>query len=113
MQRDDLVRVRHMLDAAREAVALCAGRSRGELDTNRLLNLSLVRLLEIVGEAARSTSPEFRAEHAQIAWNKAAGMRDRLIHGYFDVNLDIVWGTVTEDLPPLIAQLEKVLAAGD
>ncbi|GAG22663.1 unnamed protein product, partial [marine sediment metagenome] len=103
------VRVRHILDAAREAVNFSEGRSRADLDTDRKLNLSLVRLLEIIGEAARGLSQEFRQEHPDLPWKSMVGIRDRLIHGYFDINLDVVWQTVTEDLPPLIAQLEKIV----
>jgi uncharacterized protein with HEPN domain len=83
---------------ARQATAFVQRRSRGDLDTDPMLSLSLVRLLEIIGEAARGISGPFRAAHPEVAWNKMAGMRDRLIHGYFDVNLDIVWETVTQDL---------------
>jgi len=108
MSRNDEVRIRHILDAAREAVRFVQGRLRTDLDTDRQLNLSLVRLLEVIGEAARGISTEFRQAHLDVAWNKMIGMRDRLIHGYFDINLDVVWQTVTEDLPPLIAQLEKI-----
>jgi uncharacterized protein with HEPN domain len=100
MFADDSVRVRHILDAAREAVGFTKGRCRADLDADRKLNLSLVRLLEIIGEAARSIS----------SWKKMVGMRDRLIHGYYDVNLDVVWETTTEDLRPLIVQLERIVA---
>lgn len=110
MFEDDSVRIRHILDAAREAVAFSQGRSREDLDTDRRLNLSLVRLLEIIGEAARGISSEFRETHPDLPWKSMIGMRDRLIHAYFDVNLDIVWETVTEDLPGLIAKLEKIVA---
>ena len=74
-----------------------------------MLNLSLVRLLEVIGEAARGISLEFREAHPDIAWKKIIGMRDRLIHGYFDVNLDVVRETVIEDLPPLIVQVKKIM----
>ena len=109
MPSSDRVRLNHMLDAAREAVGFSENRSREDLDRDRMLCLSLVHLLEILGEAARGVSAEFRASHAEIPWRSIAGMRDRLVHGYYDVNLDIVWETVTEDLPPLVAQLEKYL----
>src|SRR4030042_1350508 len=111
MDKNDETRLRHILDAVREAVAFSEGRSRSDLDKNRMLSLSLVRLLEIIGEASRGISEEIRLAHLEIAWKKMTGMRDRLIHGYFDVNLDVVWETVTQDLPPLIAQLEKLLAS--
>jgi uncharacterized protein with HEPN domain len=111
MLKNDEVRLRHILDAACEAVDFSYGHSRENLSKERMLNLSLVRLLEIVGEAARGLSPAFVTAHAEIPWKKMSGIRDRLIHGYFDVNLDVVWETVTEDLPALITSLEKILSS--
>jgi uncharacterized protein with HEPN domain len=110
MFKDDNVRIRHILDAAREAVAFSQGRSRADLGADRKLNLSLVRLLEIIGEASRGVSAQFQEAHPDLPWKSMAGMRDRLIHGYFDVNLDVVWETITDDLPSLIAKLEKIVA---
>jgi len=109
MPPTDAVRVRHILDAARQAVILVAGRSRPDLDADIMLNLSLVRLLEIIGEAARGVTETFRDANPDVAWHKMAGMRNRLVHAYFDVNLDMVWRTVTQDLPPLIEKLERVI----
>ena len=109
MFKDDETRLRHILDAAGEAVGFIEGLHRRDLDTDRKLNLSLVRLLEIIGEAARSVTLELRREHPELAWKSMVGMRDRLIHGYFDVNQDILWETVKNDLPPLIDKLEKIL----
>jgi len=109
MLRNDLIRLHHILDAAREAVSLAQGRSRKDLDIERTLNLALVRLLEIIGEAARGVSADMREAHSEISWKKMSGMRDRLIHGYFNVNLDIIWQTVTQDLPPIIVQIEKII----
>ena len=110
MFEDDEIRLRHALDAAREAVDFTKGHRRVDLDTDRKLSLSLVRLLEVIGEAARGITIEFRSEHSELQWKSMIGMRDRLIHGYFDVNLDVVWETVTNDLPPLIEKLEKILS---
>ena len=109
MTRNDEIHLRHILDAAREAVGFAQEYSRDDLNKNRMLNLSLVRLLEIIGEASRQISEEYRIAHPGISWKKMAGMRDRLIHGYFDVNLDVVWETVNEDLPPLIKHIDRVL----
>ena len=109
MPATDAVRLRHIVDAARQAVAFVRGRSRADLDTDSMLSLALVRLLEVIGEAARAISPAVREAHPETAWSKMAGMRDRLIHGYFDVNLDIVWETVTQDLPMLISQIEPIV----
>ncbi len=111
MPAGDQVRVRHVLDAAREALGFVQGRSRADLDADHMLSLALVRLLEIIGEAARGVSRAFREAHPEVAWSQMAGMRHRLIHGYFDVNLDVVWETVTQDLPVLIAQAEKIAGA--
>jgi uncharacterized protein with HEPN domain len=105
------IRLRHMLDHAREAVAMASDRSRAELDTDRQLNLSLVRLLEIVGEAAGRVPAEERVRHPDIPWPEIVGLRNRLIHGYDSVDFDILWQIVSDDLPPLIAALEKALQA--
>ena len=110
MFEDDSVRIKHVLDAAREAIEFVKDRSRQDLDNDRKLNLALVRLLEIIGEAARGISQEFRQQHPNLPWKSIIGMRDRLIHGYFDVNLDVVWQTATEDLPGLVAQMEDLVS---
>ena len=103
------IRLRHMLDHAREAVAMARGRSRGELDTDRQLNLSLVRLLEIVGEAAGRVPTKERVRYPDIPWPEIVGLRNRLIHGYDSVDFDILWQIVADDLPLLIVALEKAL----
>jgi len=109
MYVDDKTRLGHMRDAAREAMEMARGQQRSSLDTDRKLCLSLVHLLEVIGEAAKGISPTFRQEHPDLPWKKTARMRDRLIHGYFDANLDIVWRTVTEDLPGLVVRLEEIM----
>ena len=98
-----------MLDAAREAVSFARGRTRGDLDTDRQLVLSLVKDIEIVGEAATRVSEPARRRLPEMPWERIVGMRNRLVHAYFDVNLDIVWKTVREDLPALIALLESAI----
>ena len=110
MSKTDLVRVRHILDAAREVLEFSTGKSRFDLDTDRMLNLSLVHLLEIIGEAAVGVSAEFRTKYPNVPWNEIVGMRNRLIHGYYDIDLDIVWRTIEEDIPPLVTELEKIIA---
>jgi uncharacterized protein with HEPN domain len=112
MPVSDAVRVRHILEAAQEAVAFVRGRSRGDLDTDRMLGLALVRLLEIIGEAARGVSATLREAHPEVAWSRMSGMRDRLVHGYFDVNMDVVWETVAQDLPLLIDRIGNIVASG-
>jgi uncharacterized protein with HEPN domain len=77
----DLVRLRHMLDYAKEATELIQGKVRSDLDSNRLLGLALVRLLEIIGEAANRVSPECRYRTPSIPWPQIISLRNRLIHG--------------------------------
>ena len=108
MSRDDEIRLRHMVDAAREASSFAAGRTREDLDTDRQLVMALVKEIEIVGEAAARVSEATREHMSNIPWDELIGMRNRLVHAYFDVNLDIVWQTVQEDLPKLVALLEPV-----
>jgi uncharacterized protein with HEPN domain len=98
-----------MLDYSREAAALVARRTRGDLDLDRKLNLALVRLLEVVGEAANRATSEERLLCPSIPWSQIVGLRNRLIHGYDAVDFDVLWGIVSEDLPKLIAALEIVL----
>jgi uncharacterized protein with HEPN domain len=106
---DDRLRLVHMLEHAREAVALAGGKTRVDLGSDRLLELALVRLVEVVGEAASHVSDETRARHPQIPWRAITSMRHRLAHGYDAVDLDILWNTIDEDLRPLIGQLEAAL----
>ena len=108
-RHDATVRLRPMLDHGREAVGMAQGRSQADLDTEGQLNLALVRLLEIVGEAASRITPEDRTLYPDIPWPQIVGLRNRLIHGYDDVDLDILWQIITQDLPPLIATLERYL----
>ena len=109
MSTDD-IRVHHMLDAARKAVNLLRGRKREDLDGDETLTLALTRLLEVLGEAAKAVSPDTKRRAPDIAWKAIAGTRDKLIHGYFDVDLNIVWAIVTNDLPPLIATLQQLIS---
>ncbi len=95
-----------MLDAAREAAGFVEGRYRSDLDRDRMLVLSLVKVIEIVGEAAWRVSDDSRSELPGIPWADVIGMRHRLVHAYFDINLEVLWQTVQADLPPLIEELE-------
>ena len=108
-QHNDEVRYRHMLDHAMEALAMVQGKSRSDLDNDRMLELSLVRLVEIIGEAAARVETESREEHPSVPWLQIVGMRNRLVHGYDAVDLDVLWDTIVDDLPPLISELKKIL----
>jgi uncharacterized protein with HEPN domain len=108
-QHDDRPRLCHMLDHAREAVQMVQGKTRVDLEGHRMLELALVRLIEVVGEAAARVSEETQRRHGAIPWRAIVGTRNRLVHGYDTVDLDVLWQTVEEDLPLLIVELEKVL----
>ena len=109
MREDDLIRLRHMLDAACEAVHFAEGKSREDLDGDRLLALGLIKCIEIVGEAAANLSNECRQDLPAVPWKSVLGMRNRLVHAYFEIDLDVVWYTTTVSLPPLIRILEKAI----
>ena len=98
-----------MLEYGREAIGLMRDKKRGDLDTDRTLGLATLRCLEIVGEAASHIPESLRQQHPQIPWPQIIGTRNRLVHGYDLVDYDIIWSTIAEDLPPLIAELEKIL----
>lgn len=100
-----------MRDAAREAISFAAGRTRGDLETDRQLLLAIVKDVEIVGESASRVSEELRSRHPALPWTAIVAMRNRLVHAYFDIDRDIVWSTVTSDLPSLIATVESILEA--
>jgi uncharacterized protein with HEPN domain len=104
-QPDDRRRVQHMLDYATEALDMVRGHERGDLEPDRRLSLALVRLLEIVGEAASRVTADFRTDHGQIPWADIIGLRNRLIHGYDSVDPDILWDILVGDLPLLVEQL--------
>ena len=106
---DDHVRLRHMLDAAVEIRQYVQSATREDLNRDRRLVHSLVRPLEIIGEAASQVSEELREGVPEIPWSIIIGMRNRLIHAYFSINLDTVWSTSTEDIPPLVTQLNQLL----
>jgi len=109
MRKDDAIRLRHMLDAAHEAIEFAQGQTRIDLNGDRKLVLALVKDIEIIGEAAYQVSPTTRDQFRSIPWDDIIGMRHRLVHAYFDINLDILWRTVQDDLPPLIERLREIL----
>jgi uncharacterized protein with HEPN domain len=108
MRPDDIVRLRHMSEAAEEICGFVANAKREDLDSNRMLLHSFVRCIEIIGEAATTVSKETHETLPQLPWADMIGMRNRLIHAYFDINKSIVWSTVTQHIPGLLAELRKI-----
>ena len=105
---DDQVRLKHLREAAEKAVGFSAGKSREDLDQDELLRLALTKLVEIVGEAAKQVSEPTRLQYPSVPWSAASRMRDRLIHHYFDIDLDILWATVNVDLPELLDEIGEI-----
>jgi len=113
MLKADAVRLRHMREAAAYGREMTVSHTRADLDGNVMLRMALTHCLEILGEAASKVTPETRARLSSIPFAQIAAMRHRLIHAYFDVDLDIVWTTVAEDLPPLLVALDAALAQAE
>lgn len=99
-----------MLDAALEAKGFIHNRKRKDLDDDRQLVWALVKAIEIVGEAAGQLTEDARSSLPNIPWHKIISMRNRLVHAYFDINLDILWKTVFDGLPSIIEELKGVIA---
>jgi uncharacterized protein with HEPN domain len=102
---EGVIRVRHPWEAAEKAIHYSHGRIRQDLDDDKLLRLALTKLVEIVGEAVKQASESTRSANPSVPWAAAARMRDRLVHHYFDIDLDVLRATVAHDLPELLAAL--------
>ena len=113
MPAADQLCVRHMCDAARQLAVYVEGHTRCDLDHLPLLRDGIIRQLGIIGEAASHLSRQFRERYPGIPWSDVVGMRQRLIHGYFNVNLDLVWETAVRDAPELLRLLSPLLSQGD
>lgn len=109
MQPDDRIRVLHMIEAAEAVEAFVAGRHRADLDTDRMLLFALVRAVEIIGEAASRVSPEACATAPAVPWARITGLRNRLVHVYFDIDPDILWRTAVEEVPSLLPLLRALV----
>jgi uncharacterized protein with HEPN domain len=104
-----MVRLHHMLDHAKEALTLAHGKTYRNLAEDRVLQLALARLVQIIGEAAYRVPKEERDKYSAILWQDIASMRHRLVHDYDIINIKTLWDTIQDDLPPLIAELEKIV----
>jgi uncharacterized protein with HEPN domain len=105
--KSDLIRLKHMRDAAEKALRFTSGKSRGDLSVDEQLALACIRLIEIIGEAAAKVGMETKERLSEIPWNDIVGTRNRLIHGYEEVDLDIVWQILKQDLPDLLERLDR------
>jgi uncharacterized protein with HEPN domain len=109
MAKSDLVRLKHMLEAAYICLEFVRNKKRTDFENDKMLCFAVVRALEIFGEAASNISKSFQSKHPTIQWRAIIGMRNRLIHAYFDIDYDIVWQALTHEIPEIIPQLEILL----
>jgi uncharacterized protein with HEPN domain len=98
-----------MLDFAQKAVKFNKGKNRADLDNDEMLAMATIHLIEVMGEASRTISEDFQEKYSEIPWQPITGTRNRLAHGYIDIDMDIIWSIVIKDLPPLVRQLKRVL----
>lgn len=108
-RENDRARLLHTLEAAQHAGEFSAGMTRSALEQDLLRQYALARAVEVVGEAATNVTDELQANHPQVAWAQIKGMRNRLAHAYFDINLDVLWYAVTVEMPALVLQLEDIM----
>ncbi len=109
MKKYDVVFLKHMMDAIILIEDYLKNKGYQEFIENRMLQDAVIREIEIIGEATRNLSAAFRSKYPDIPWRQIAGMRDKLIHGYFGVDLDAVWDTATKDIPELKEKLKRIM----
>ncbi|GBC76475.1 hypothetical protein HRbin07_00677 [bacterium HR07] len=109
MKKDDTVYLRHILDAIAQIELYLQGVSREHFLRTKLLQDGVVRQLEIIGEASRNLSDELRQRHPEVPWSQIISLRNRVIHAYFNVSVEIVWEIAQNDLPVLRSQIKSIL----
>lgn len=109
MAKNDFARLKHMLEAANICLEFSRGKKRKDFENDKMLCFAIVRALEIFGEAAANITKSLQEKHPKIKWRDIIGMRNRLIHAYFDIDYDIVWSALTDEIPKIIPQLTKLI----
>ena len=112
MQHDELVYLGQMFDCALRARDMARGATKAEFDGNEMLRLALRHLIQTTGEAARKVPDSLRAKMPGVPWARIVGMRHRIVHDYDNIDDDVVWQVVTDDLPKLVAMLEPIVPPG-
>jgi uncharacterized protein with HEPN domain len=111
MPRSDIAYLRHILDAINRIEEYLQGVTEADFYNRYLIQDGVIRQIEIIGEATKQLSKETRENNSQIPWRDIAGMRDKLTHHYFGVDMEEVWLTAQEDLPTLKREVEMILKA--
>lgn len=107
--RKDEAYLRHIQDVIYDVKQFMKGVTKEEFFKNKEKQYAVLRALEIIGEATKNLSKELKAAHPEIQWNEIAGMRDKLIHQYFGVNIDLVWETFKKNIPELENRISEML----
>jgi uncharacterized protein with HEPN domain len=108
MRRDDALFL-DILIAARKIQQFTYEMTRADFQENQMAQSAVIREFQVMGEATKQLSEEAKAQNANIPWHQIAGMRDRMVHEYFRIDLDIVWDTIAQELPGLITQIEAIV----
>ena len=108
MEKDDLVYIEHILDCIRKIKEFTNGLSLKDFSVNELVQDAVIRNIEIIGEASKKISSDTKQIYYEIPWKEIAGMRDKLIHDYLGVDVEVVWRTITEDIPTLEKQIKEI-----
>lgn len=106
--KNDQVYLEHILGAIAKIEGFVVGISRNDFDQSELIQDAIIRNIEIIGEATKKISKSFTQNHPEVPWSSMAGMRDKLIHDYLDVDLDVVWKTVEVDMPLLKTLISRL-----
>lgn len=109
MRPDDRIRLHHMVEAGEAVAKFVAGRARADLDGDQMLLFALTRAIEIIGEAATRLTPETQNAAPSVPWSRIVAMRNRLIHAYHGIDLDVIWRTATEEVPELLPKLRALV----
>ena len=108
MAKDDLAYIEHILDCIRKIKEFTNGLSLKDFSVNELVQDAVIRNIEIIGEASKKISSDTKQIFYEIPWREIAGMRDKLIHDYLGVDVEVVWRTITEDIPILEKQIKEI-----
>ncbi|MBU0456822.1 MAG: DUF86 domain-containing protein [Nanoarchaeota archaeon] len=111
MKKDPLIFIEDILKSVKNIESFSKGLTKEKFIKNRLRQSAIIRELEIIGEAVKNVPEEFKNKYHKIEWKKIAGLRDKLIHTYFEIDLDLVWEIVNGDLLKLKKEIEIILSS--
>jgi uncharacterized protein with HEPN domain len=106
---DDIARLGHVYDAICQIETYTSGVEKTAFLNHNMMQDAVMRQIEIIGEASRHISDEFQEKHPELPWFQMRGIRNKIVHDYLEINVDVIWDTVKNDLPALKAQVQKLL----